>query len=118
MLRSFEEREHAEELTFVFAEERRFLNRRNSVRALADFAILKLGCDGQTGRAYAEVLIDAMVHGASDERLLERVRSDLDANGGDFSIEELKGVMRAGAAAQPSMPVLPPRSPIPSFARS
>jgi hypothetical protein len=97
MLRPFEERERAEELLFVAGEERRFLSRRAGAQALADFAVRKLGCDGQTGRAFADVLIDAMIHSASKEALLERVRADLAANLADFSLEELRAVMLGGS---------------------
>lgn len=96
MLRSFEERECAEELLFAIGEKRRFLSRRASAQTLADFAIRRLGCDDQTNRAYAEVLIDAIVHGAGDESLLESVRTDLSANSADFSLEELRAVMMGG----------------------
>ena len=118
MLRSFEERERAEELLFVIGEERRFLNRRAGAKALADFAIRKLGCDGRTGCAYADVLIDAMIHGASNEALLERVRADLAANLADFSLEELRAVMLGGSdPALRSGPVVTPRSPVRIYSR-
>ncbi|CAO4153313.1 DUF1585 domain-containing protein [Methylorubrum thiocyanatum] len=118
MLRSFEERERAEELLFVVGEERRFLNRRAGAQALADFAIRKLGCDGQTSRAYADVLIDAMIHGASNEALLERVSADLAANLADFSLDELRAVMLGGRdPALRSGPVVTPRSPARSSPR-
>ncbi len=97
MLRSFEERERAEELLFVIGEERRFLNR----PALAPKHWLirdpETCCDARTSRAYADVLIDAMIHGASNEALLERVRADLAANLADFSLEELRAVMLGAA---------------------
>ncbi|AWI90997.1 hypothetical protein C0214_23950 [Methylobacterium sp. DM1] len=111
MLKSFEERERAQELLYVVGEQRRFLNRRAGAQALADFAIRKLGCDGQTSRDYADVLIDAMVHGASNEDLLERVRTDLAANVADFSVEELRAVMLGGSdPAHKTRPVVTPRS--------
>ncbi|GJE29338.1 ATPase inhibitor subunit zeta [Methylobacterium organophilum] len=116
MLRSFEERERAEELKFALEEERRFLNRRLGIQALANFAVRKLGCDGQTSRAYADVLIDAMVHGASDETLLARVQADLSANVADFGLDELRGVMRSGLdPALQSRRVVTPRSSVPRF---
>ncbi len=112
MLRSFEERERAEELRYVIGEERRFLTRRAGAQALADFAIRRLGCDSQTSRAYADVLIDALVHGASNETLLERVRSDLAANLADFSLDELRTVMLGGSDPAPrSQPVVTARLP-------
>ncbi|CAO4155658.1 ATPase inhibitor subunit zeta [Methylorubrum extorquens] len=118
MLRSFEERERAEELLFVIGEKQRFLSRRASAQALAYFAVRKLGCDDQTSRAYAEVLIDAMVHGASDESLLERVQADLSANLADFSLEELRVAMLGGSdLARRSAPVGPSHSPVHSSSR-
>jgi hypothetical protein len=57
MLRSFEERECAEELLFAIGEKRRFLSRRASAQTLADFAIRRLGCDDQMIGPHAVVQV-------------------------------------------------------------
>lgn len=116
MLKNHVTMKHADRLRFVMAAKPRLLNRRTGARALANFAIRKLGCDGLTSSAYADVLIDSMVHGASDEDLLERVRADLSANVADFSLAELRGVLRNGRdPALQSRQVISPRSPVPRF---
>lgn len=81
MTRLFEERERAAELIFAHAEEVRFLGRRRGVAALARWASERVGDDAGTADASARALVAAMVEGAKDETLIERVRSDLAARG-------------------------------------
>lgn len=104
MLKAFEDRERAAEYLFARTEEARFAAHCGGIRALAIFAMAKLGVDGRTAEAYARVLIAAMIEGQHDEDLIERVQADLRANGIDVPAGELRGVMLRATAAQDGPP--------------
>ncbi|MEA1834397.1 ATPase inhibitor subunit zeta [Methylobacterium durans] len=99
MLRSFEERERVAEMLFARAEEMHFVTHCYAVRALAAFAVGRLGVDSQTSEAYARLLIAEVIEGLDDEALLMRVQGDLAANGVSATLDELRGALM-GAAAQ------------------
>lgn len=98
MLKSFEERERAAELIYVHGEELRFTNHLAGIRAVASFAIARLGLDGVTSEAYAQALISTRIEGLKPEALLERVQADLAANGVDVPIAELQAEMARNSA--------------------
>lgn len=100
MLKAFEDRERAAEYLFARTEEARFAAHCGSIRALAIFAMAKLGVDGRTAEAYARVLIAAMIEGQHDEDLIARVQADLRANGIEVPRSELQGVVLRAAASQ------------------
>lgn len=112
MLKAFEDRERAAEYLFARTEEARFAAHCASVRALAIFAMARLGVDGQTAEAYARVLIAAMIEGQQDADLIERVRADLAANGIAVAHGELQAVMLRAGAIQEAPSAVPPPEPI------
>jgi hypothetical protein len=99
MLKAFEDRERAAEYLFARSEEARFAAHCAGIRALAAFAMAKLGVDGRTAEAYARALIAAMIEGLQDADLIERVRTDLSANGIEIPPEDLWGVMLRALSA-------------------
>ncbi len=107
MLKAFEDRERAAETLFARSEEARFATHCLSIRALAAFAMARLGVDGRTAEAYARVLIAAMIEGQDDEDIVARVEADLRANGIEVPPGELRGVMLRAAAAQDTAPRVP-----------
>ncbi len=111
MLKAFEDRERAAEYLFARTEEARFAAHCGSIRALAIFAMAKLGVDGRTAEAYARVLIAAMIEGQHDEDLIARVQGDLRANGIEVARGELQAVVLRAAAPQESLSrVAPPEA--------
>jgi hypothetical protein len=68
-------------MLFVRGEEARFRVHAQGVQSLATYAAQALGVDHQSAVAYADELMNAVVHGLKDDALIERVRADLEANG-------------------------------------
>jgi hypothetical protein len=108
MLKGFEDRERAAEYLFARSEEARFAAHCAGIRAMAIFAMAKLGVDGRTAEAYARVLIAAMIEGQHDADLVERVRTDLSANGIAVPPEELHSVMLRALSAHDAPARVPP----------
>ena len=93
----FDDRERAAEYGFTHAEELRFLAAREGVQALADWAAARM--HHADAAAYATILLDTLLGGASDEEIVARVRSDLDRAGQPDAANEVSVVL-AQAFAQ------------------
>ncbi|WP_262031306.1 DUF1476 domain-containing protein [Microvirga sp. Mcv34] len=99
----FEDRERAFEQMFTHDEEARFraLARRN--RLLGQWAATQLGLKGQKADDYVGEIGRSLVARVVDNALVEKLRSDFEANGVDVSDEQIRQKMAelmAAAVAQ------------------
>ncbi|HEX2134658.1 MAG TPA: DUF1476 domain-containing protein [Microvirga sp.] len=95
----FDERERAFENLFAHQEELRFraLARRNEL--FARWAAEQLGLRGSGYHQYVRSFVDSVVRPGSEEALVDRVRSDLLAEGVETSDERIRAAFSAASAA-------------------
>ncbi|MGO4387801.1 DUF1476 domain-containing protein [Microvirga sp. 2YAF29] len=89
----FQDREQAFEQMFTHDEEARFraLARRNKL--LGQWAATQLGLVGQKADAYVSEISQSLVARIVDEALVEKLRTDFEANGINQSDEQIREKM-------------------------
>lgn len=102
----FEDRERAAEWAFAHWGEVRFRARCNALRSVAGYAAARLNLAPAATQAYADDLVVALVEGARDEALVERIRADLEARGVIESAETLRQRLILETAASMEPPAL------------
>jgi hypothetical protein len=89
----FDHRARAFEAKFAHDEEMRFLAAVRRNKFLGLWAAAKLGLTPAAIEAYAQGLIEAMLHGSDEDDIFRKVRADFDTSGVQQSDYEIRGAM-------------------------
>ena len=95
----FDEREHAAENLFAHEEELRFLAHRRAILSLGAWAAECMGLSAEAGRHYEAGLVDALVAGTLEERIVAEVQTDLE-RAGKPALSTTVGTVLSQAIAQ------------------